>query len=213
MWKRIAQKEFGLLKYRAFLLFGAPGSGKGTQGTVLGRVPGYLHIATGELFRNLQVGSQLGRTFLEYSSKGDLVPDDFVVQLWQDYVEKLQQNQRYDPETETLILDGIPRNLRQAELMEDYIDVRRVYYLDCQDRAVMYLRLQKRALIENRLDDASQETISHRLRIYEEETFPVLQHYSANIIRRIDTARSPVEVLAAIVNDMAEVDLEMSLNG
>ncbi len=97
--------------------------------------------------------------------------------------------------------------------MEDYIDVRRVYYLDCQDRAVMYLRLQKRALIENRLDDASQETISHRLRIYEEETFPVLQHYSADIIRRIDTARSPVEVLAAIVNDMAEVDLEMSLNG
>ncbi len=201
------------MKYRAFLLFGAPGSGKGTQGTVLGRVPGYLHIATGELFRNLQVGSQLGRTFLEYSSKGDLVPDDFVVQLWQDYVEKLRQNQRYDPETETLILDGIPRNLRQAELMEDYIDVRRVYYLDCQDRAVMYLRLQKRALIENRLDDASQETISHRLRIYEEETFPVLQHYSADIIRSIDTARSPVEVLAAIVNDMAEVDLEMSLSG
>ena len=201
------------MKYRAFLLFGAPGSGKGTQGTVLGRVPGYLHIATGELFRNLQVGSQLGRTFLEYSSKGDLVPDDFVVQLWQDYVDKLRQNQRYDPETETLILDGIPRNLRQAELMEDYIDVRRVYYLDCQDRAVMYLRLQKRALIENRLDDASQETISHRLRIYEEETFPVLQHYSADIIRRVDTARSPVEVLAAIVNDMAEVDLEMSLNG
>ncbi len=72
-----ARKSSDFLKYRAFLLFGAPGSGKGTQGTVLGRVPGYLHIATGELFRNLQVGSQLGRTFLEYSSKGDLVPGRF----------------------------------------------------------------------------------------------------------------------------------------
>ena len=191
------------MKYRAFLLFGAPGSGKGTQGNVLGKIPGFVHVSTGELFRNLQVGSPLGRLFLEYSAKGQLVPDDFSVQLWHEYVEQMRKNHRFDPATDTLILDGIPRSVKQAEMMEEYIDVQRVYYLDCKDKAVMYLRLQKRALIEGRLDDANQDTINRRLAVYEAETFPVLRHYSDEIVRRIDTARSPVEVLADIVGDMA----------
>jgi adenylate kinase len=195
-------------RYRTFLLFGAPGSGKGTQGNVLGKIPGFVHISTGELFRNLQVGSTLGRLFLEYSAKGTLVPDEFTIELWHEYVDSLRQNHHYEPETDTLILDGIPRNVNQAKLMEDYIDVRRVYYLDCQDKAVMYLRLQKRALIENRLDDANEDTIRNRLKIYEEETSPVLKYYSQSIIRRVETARSPVRVLADIVDDMAEAELE-----
>jgi adenylate kinase len=193
------------MKYSTVLLFGAPGSGKGTQGSVLGKVPGFIHISTGDLFRNLPVGSQLGRLFLEYSAKGELVPDKFTVQLWQEYVLKLEQHGRFDPSVETLILDGIPRTVVQAEMLDDYINVNRIYYLDCSDKAVMLLRLQKRALIENRLDDASVETINNRLRSYEAETFPVLSHYADSVIRRIDTARSPVEVLAEIVSDMARI--------
>jgi adenylate kinase len=192
------------MKYRAFLLFGAPGSGKGTQGNVIGQIPGFVHVSTGDLFRNLQVGSPLGRTFLEFSAKGQLVPDEFTVQLWRDYVEQLKTNHRYEPETDTLVLDGIPRSVAQAKILQNYIDVKRVYYLDCRDKGVMYLRLQKRALLENRIDDANEETIGNRLRVYEAETFPVLQQYPESIIRRIDTARSPVEVLADIVKDMAK---------
>jgi adenylate kinase len=193
------------MMYSTVLLFGAPGSGKGTQGSVLGKIPGFIHISTGDLFRNLPVGSQLGRLFLEYSAKGELVPDEFTVQLWQEYVGKLSQNGRFDSRTETLILDGIPRTVKQAEMLDEYINVKRVYYLDCKDKAVMYLRLQKRALIENRLDDASEETINNRLRSYEEETFPVLSHYPEDLVRTINTARSPVEVLSEIVCDMSKV--------
>ena len=65
--------------YRTILLFGAPGAGKGTQGKILGTIPNFHHCACGEIFRNLTIDNELGRTFLEYSSRGLLVPDEPTV--------------------------------------------------------------------------------------------------------------------------------------
>jgi len=190
------------MRYRTLLLFGAPGSGKGTQGAIIGRIPGFVHIACGELFRNLRVGSPLGKIFLDYSSRGELVPDDFTVQLWADYIENVVHGQGFDLEGDTLLLDGIPRNVAQAKLMEDKIDVRRVYYLDCIDKEIMLMRLKRRAIHENRLDDASNDVILNRWKVYEQETAPVLQYYPKEIIRTIETNRTPVEVLADILVDI-----------
>lgn len=189
-------------RYKTFLLFGAPGSGKGTQGHILGTIPGLVHVACGEIFRDLRVGTPLGRVFLDYSSRGALVPDDFTVQLWQEHIEGLVQLGRFAPESDILILDGIPRNVAQARLMDVCVDVQRVYYLDCEDKEKMFLRLKRRALHENRLDDASDSVIQNRLYVYEAETAPVLSHYPADLIRRIDTGRTPIEVLADILADM-----------
>jgi len=86
--------------------------------------------------------------------------------------------------------------------MDEHIDVRRVYYLDCEDRDKMVMRLKRRALHENRLDDASDEVIQNRLYVYEAETAPVLEHYSKDKIMRIDTGQTPMEVLADIVSDL-----------
>ena len=69
--------------FRTILLFGAPGSGKGTQGKILGQIPGFFHLSCGDVFRALQPESDLGRMFLEYSSRGQLVPNDLTVKLWQ----------------------------------------------------------------------------------------------------------------------------------
>ncbi|MGH7972588.1 MAG: nucleoside monophosphate kinase, partial [Limisphaerales bacterium] len=63
------------MNYRTILLFGAPGAGKGTQGKILGMVPHFFHCACGDVFRSLSADSSVGRTFLEYSGRGDLVPD------------------------------------------------------------------------------------------------------------------------------------------
>ena len=63
------------MKIRAILLFGSPGAGKGTQGKILGRIPNYLHVSSGELFRNLRVQNPLGQLFIDYASHGNLVPD------------------------------------------------------------------------------------------------------------------------------------------
>jgi adenylate kinase len=163
--------------YRAILLFGAPGSGKGTQGAILGALPGFVHVSSGEIFRSLNVGSALGRVFLEFSSRGELVPDDFTIQLWKEYVDGLVKLGRFDPATDTLILDGIPRNVQQSILLDSLIIVQRLYYLYCEDKEIMFMRLKRRALIENRLDDASDEVIGKRIATYDEETSPVLRHY------------------------------------
>lgn len=188
--------------FQALLLFGAPGSGKGTQGQILGNVPGFVHIACGELFRNLRVGSQLGREFLDYSGRGALVPDGFTVQLWREHIDGLISVHAFDPSSDVLILDGIPRNVAQARLLKDHINVRRVYYLDCEDKELMYMRLKRRALHENRLDDASDAVIQNRLYVYDAETAPVLNYYDSAMIKHIDTGRMPVEVLADIIADV-----------
>jgi adenylate kinase len=197
------------MKFKTILLFGAPGSGKGTQGSILGSIPGLVHVACGEIFRDLRVGTPLGRVFLDYSSRGALVPDDFTVQLWQEHVESLARSGRYDPGTDILVLDGIPRSVAQARLMDALIDVRRLYYLDCADKEQVVLRLKRRALHENRLDDASDITIQNRLYVYEAETAPVLGHYAPEIVRRIDTGRTPIEVLADILTDARQLVMEV----
>src|SRR5215472_2929484 len=73
--------------YRTYLLFGAPGSGKGTQGKALGTVPRFYHCACGDVFRSIDTRTKLGKAFLEYSSKGQLVPDDITVELWREAID------------------------------------------------------------------------------------------------------------------------------
>src|SRR5882724_3656178 len=109
-------------KIKSVLLFGAPGSGKGTQGKLLGTLPGFVHVACGEVFRSIDLTSEVGKVFLKYSSKGELVPDDFTVRLWNEHIAKLVQFGSLKPGSDTLVLDGIPRNVAQAEMLGAYID-------------------------------------------------------------------------------------------
>jgi adenylate kinase len=189
-------------KIKTVLLFGPPGSGKGTQGKILGTIPGYVHVACGDIFRDLKIGSRLGHVFIEYSSRGELVPDEVTVELWREYVDGLVRQQRLAPDTDVLVLDGIPRTVAQAQLMENHVEVVRLYNLVCTNRERLYLRLKRRALRENRLDDASDAVIEHRQEVYEHETAPVLEYYPAAIRQTINTDVSPVEILADILADL-----------
>src|SRR5262245_17395363 len=107
------------MRYKTILLFGAPGSGKGTHGKILGSIPNFFHLACGEVFRNLTLGSELGRTFIQYSSQGQLVPDEPTIQLWRNTIDGYTTAGRFHPETDTLVLDGIPRSASQARLLKD----------------------------------------------------------------------------------------------
>ena len=66
-------------RLKTILLFGAPGAGKGTQGKILGRIPGFFHLSSGDMFRALDPNSDLGQRVTSYSSKGELVPDDLTI--------------------------------------------------------------------------------------------------------------------------------------
>ncbi|HEY3662496.1 MAG TPA: nucleoside monophosphate kinase [Chthoniobacterales bacterium] len=195
------------MKYITYLLFGAPGSGKGTQGRSLGSIPRFFHCACGDVFRTLDTRTKVGRAFLEYSSKGELVPDEITVQLWQARIDAAVDAHEFKPDIDVLVLDGIPRNVGQARIMDDVIDVKKVFHLSCPDRDQLFVRLKKRALKDNRLDDANEEVIKRRLETYENESKPVLEHYSDRV-QMVDAIQPPAKVLLKILETVANGDHE-----
>ena len=164
--------------YKTVLLCGAPGAGKGTQGKILGSIPGFFHLSCGDVFRTININSELGQKICEFTSRGDLVPDDITVELWQENMNARKVLNDYKPNTDLLVLDGIPRNAEQAELLTSHIEVLKVVHLVCADKEKMIERLRRRALKENRADDAREEVIRHRWDIYEEESRPLLAFLS-----------------------------------
>ncbi|MFT5424910.1 MAG: adenylate kinase [Phycisphaerales bacterium] len=192
-------------KYQTVLLFGAPGAGKGTQGKILGKVPGFYHLSCGEVFRTLDISSELGQTFRSYSSRGELVPDEVTIKMWAENMHAQTVLSLYKPNDDLLVLDGIPRNVNQAELLEEYIEVLEVIHLVCKDKEKMVERLQRRALKENRADDAKEEVIRRRWEVYEEETSPVLDYYPAEIIKEVDALGSPASVLQHLLEVVVPV--------
>ena len=190
------------MKYRTYLIFGAPGAGKGTQGKVLGTIPRFFHCACGDVFRSLDTRTPIGQACLDYSSRGELVPDEITVKLWMAVIGDMVGMHKFKPDLDALILDGIPRNVEQAEIMRDILDVRKVFHLSCPDREALISRLKKRALKENRFDDANEETIRRRLLTYEEESKPVLDFYGPSKVRHIDATQSPVKVTYDILSEL-----------
>ena len=112
---------------------------------------------------------------------------------------------RFNPEADTLLLDGIPRNPRQAEIMRDMIDVKAIFNLFCPVMDKLIVRLQRRALKENRLDDANVETIRSRLETYRSETRAVLDCYPEGLIHQIDSTQEPILVLSDILKVIVQI--------
>jgi len=186
-------------RYKTILLFGAPGSGKGTQGKILGSIPGFFHSSTGDIFRSLDLQSPTGRTVWEYVSKGKLVPDQLTINIWKQYLQGMELINQFHSETEIIVLDGLPRSVEQAKILEDTLDVLKVIHL-VADQAKMVERLRRRALKENRVDDASDEVIGRRFEIYKKETKPVLEYYPAEKVVMIEAAQSQIRVLNTIID-------------
>jgi adenylate kinase len=193
------------MRYKTVLLFGAPGSGKGTQGKILGSIPGFYHSACGDVFRTLDLQSEMGRIFWQYSSRGELVPDEFTVKLWRNYINGMEMVNQFYPESSLLVLDGIPRNVQQAKLLEDTIDVVKVIHLVCIDMKKMVERLRRRALKENRFDDANDKVIQNRLEVYERDTRPVLEYYPPDKILKVDATMNQLAVLSEIIKVLAPI--------
>src|SRR5438067_215329 len=192
------------MKYHTYILFGAPGSGKGTQGHTLGSIPRFFHCACGDVFRSIDTRTKVGHAFLEYSSKGQLVPDEITVELWKAQIDAAVNSHVFKPDIDILVLDGIPRNIGQAKIMDELIDVKKVFHLSCPHRDTLFARLKKRALKDNRLDDANEEVIRRRLELYDTDSKPVLSFYPGECITCIDATQPPAKVLLDIlasVND------------
>src|ERR1700722_13194338 len=179
------------MRHKTVLLFGAPGSGKGTQGKSLGALPGYYHFACGDVFRSLDKNSPMGQAFAKYALGGGLVPDELTVELWRQTLQSRVDSGQFDPARQLLLLDGIPRTVEQAKLMDLGIDVIAIVYLVCNDVEEIIARIQRRAAKDSRPDDTNEEVIRHRMDVYEEVTRPVLELYPRGIVFRVNAVRPP----------------------
>lgn len=189
-------------RHAAILLFGAPGSGKGTQGKVLGGLPGFFHLSSGDIFRSLDPDSDQGRAVREHTSQGNLVPDDLTVTLWHDWLQARVDQGDFDPSCEILLLDGIPRNVPQCKLIADHVDVQLVLHLSADDVEPLVQRILNRARLEGRADDADETVVRHRFDVYRSESAPVLEFYPEEHRIDIDPGGTPAQVLARVLESV-----------
>lgn len=189
-------------KFKSIVLFGPPGSGKGTLGKALEPAGGLLHLSSGDIFRGLSPDSPGGMLFTQYAGVGKLVPDDATLEIWLYYVNGLVATNRYFPDHQLLLVDGVPRTENQAKVFEPYLDVLKVISLE-GDEEVFISRMQGRALKENRSDDADLEVLRTRMEVYQEQTSQVLSHYPMHQIVRVDATQNRVEVLRDVLIALA----------
>jgi adenylate kinase len=188
------------IRYDAVLLFGCPGSGKGTQGVALTGIPNLYHLAMGDIFRGLDTESDIGKEFLSYSTKGLLVPDELTVRVWRQHVEQRVAGGTIRPDYHVLVLDGIPRTPRQAELLRDHLHVLRIVHLVIDNVDALVTRLSLRAKKANRPDDADQSVIRKRIDVYNRETSPVLETFDPCLIAEVNADQHPLAVLRDIAD-------------
>ena len=192
-------------KLRAVLIFGPPGSGKGTQGKFLSSAGNHYHLSSGDIFRGLSPESPAGKVYHSYASEGKLVPDEITIEIWHHYVMGLIATNRYYPDEQLILLDGIPRTKHQAESLDSYVEVQQIILLESKSKDVLVQRLKRRALIERRFDDSDEKILRSRMEIYEQETIPVLAHYPEEKIVRFDAELRPLEVLRDILTSLCEI--------
>lgn len=159
------------------VLFGAPGSGKGTQSARLIDHYGLYHISTGELLRDhIARGTELGKTADAYISKGNLIPDKLMIDILDD---ELERNAK---DAKGVVFDGFPRTIPQAEALAELLkkrgtELHGVIGLEVPEEELVK-RLLNRGKETGRADD-NLETIKNRLKVYHTQTEPLRDHYEA----------------------------------
>jgi adenylate kinase len=181
---------------------GAPGAGKGTQAKMLQQSLGFPQVSTGDIFRhNLKNQTELGKLAQSYMDQGELVPDDVTIAMVRDRLAELDCRKG-------AILDGFPRTPAQAAALDALLAevdgrVLVVPYVMVSSEELM-ARLMKRAAIEGRTDD-TEDTIRTRMRVYEEQTEPLLDYYrQRGLLVEVDGQQPIEDVQAALLAAIAQ---------
>ena len=193
------------------VMLGAPGAGKGTQANMIAEKYGIPHISTGDIFRaNIKEGTDLGKEAKSYMDKGELVPDELTVRLLLDRVSKDDCKDGY-------VLDGFPRTIPQAEVLEKELEkngdrIDKAVNVDVPDENIVnrmsgrraclkcgatyhivHIPPRKEGICDNcgselvQRDDDKEETVKNRLKVYHEQTAPLIEFYSSrNVLETVD---------------------------
>jgi adenylate kinase len=159
------------------ILFGPPGSGKGTQAENLIKKYNLFHISTGDMFRyELSNNTELGKLARSFMDKGQLVPDSVTIAM-------LEKRVKDNPDVKGFIFDGFPRTIPQAEALDAFLAGRGQSITGLVELVVNEDEITKRLLLRGqssgRADDKDEEIIRNRFKVYRAETSPVAEHYDA----------------------------------
>ncbi len=175
------------------ILFGPPGSGKGTQATKLVEEYGLLHISTGDLFRyEMKNDTPLGKEAKRYIQQGELVPDSVTVGMLKNKVEANLDAPGY-------IFDGFPRTIAQSKSLDELMaennnEISALLMLDVPDAEIIN-RIKKRGESSGRADDSDETIIKNRIDVYKNETSPVFDYYDKKgVAQKIDGVGSIEEI-------------------
>jgi adenylate kinase len=149
-------------------------------------LPGFHHVAMGDILRAVTPGHPLYDRVQSYVRKGDLVPDDLVMDLFARHVQGMAIE-----EGDFLVIDGIPRNSFQVQRLNEIVDVIKIFKLSVYDERLVIERMRKRAKAQGRPDDASDDVIQHRLDVYRRETESSIRAYPGTLLTRIH-ANQPI---------------------
>ena len=177
------------------LFLGAPGAGKGTQAEILSKKNSYLHLSTGELLRKeIEMNTDLGLKVKGVMNQGELVSDALVLEIVKNNLEK---------NNEGWILDGYPRNLSQANSLNEVLSkinqpLEVVFFLDIPEEVLI-----KRLLLRGRKDD-NENTIKTRLKVFKQTTEPLIEYFKElSLIEYINADRDLKTISANIAQKMA----------
>lgn len=184
------------------ILFGPPGSGKGTQAVKLIEKYGLLHISTGDLFR-YEIGNKtlLGLKAQEYMSQGKLVPDEITIGMLKNKVDS-------NPEATGIIFDGFPRTIAQANSLDSFLaakgsEVIALIALDVPDEELVQ-RILKRGKTSGRSDDNDESIIRNRIFVYNDETAPIFNYYDeqgkSKLVKGVGTVDTIFERITAAID-------------
>jgi adenylate kinase len=179
------------------IFLGPPGSGKGTQASLLAQISDIPHISTGDILRGaILAQTSLGQKAQSYMDRGELVPDALILDLVKERLGRPDAQKGW-------ILDGFPRTVEQAIFLDKLLEVQKnvsqsVVNLDVADEAIV-----DRLLKRGRTDD-TEETIRRRLEVYREKTAPLIDYYrDRGMLHSIDGNRLPEEVTESLKQAIA----------
>ena len=187
------------MKKKIIILFGPPGSGKGTQALQIAERFGLVHISTGDLFRSeISNETPLGKKAQEFMNKGELVPDEVTVGMLKNRVVETWESNGY-------ILDGFPRTIAQAEALDTMLEemneaVSILLALSVDDEELVK-RLLLRGQTSGRSDDANQDVIRNRIKVYNDETSPIYDYYDTKGLSHKVDGVGGIEEVGARLSD------------
>lgn len=186
------------------LMFGPPGSGKGTQSVTLAQKYNLLHLSTGDMLRaEIAAGSELGKKMSAIMASGELVPDEVVIDMIAHKIDATKDKAGF-------IFDGFPRTVEQAEALQSMLSRRsmkidQMLVLEVGDAELMD-RMKKRALVSGRPDDADEAIINNRISVYRAKTEPVIEFgRKAKVCHQVDGVGSIEEIFQRLCDHIEKI--------